>query len=42
MEVSADLGIVDLIFAGIVLVGGHGDVSGVLFCRWLPPLVVSG
>jgi hypothetical protein len=31
-----------LIFVCAVSVGGHDEVAGVPFCRWLPPLVVSG
>jgi hypothetical protein len=31
-----------LIFVGVVPVGGRDGIAGVLFCRWLPPLVVSG
>jgi hypothetical protein len=29
----ADLGVRELIFVGVVLVGGHGEAPGALFCR---------
>src|SRR3954453_2937042 len=38
MEWSADLGFAGLIFVGVVPVGGHDGIAGVLVCRWLPRL----
>jgi hypothetical protein len=33
MEQSADLGIREVIFVGVVPAGAHGEVPGVLLCR---------